>query len=263
MIQSCSWPELSEIKNLFHFSKPALLMLLFLSFLGCTTVDPDYTPPENRAPTAWHTELGPGLTIKTADPQHSVNWWTNFNDPVLNTLIEQAVKNNINLNQAMAKVRETRARSHISWAKQSPILDANAATTNFNSNEDSGGSATRSAYSIGFDAGWEIDIFGGLQRSIEASEADYSAQRETLRDVLVTLSAEVGRNYLDLRTTQARLDVAEKNLAIQQQTYDLNLAKYQAGLSSELPLQQARYNLENTGSRIPALRISLEEIKNR
>lgn len=98
---------------------------------------------------------------------------------------------------------------------------------------------------------------------MEAAEADIAASRENLRDVLVSLTAEVALNYLDVRTTQKRLAVTEQNLAIQQEAYDFIWWRCQAGLSNELELQQARYNLENTRAQVPALRSSLEEAKNR
>ena len=86
----------------------------------------------------------------------------------------------------------------------------------------------------GFDAGWEIDLFGGTRRSIEAAEADLAASRENLCDVLVSLTAEVALNYLDIRTTQKRLSVAEKNLSAQQEAFEFIDWRYQAGLSNEL-----------------------------
>jgi NodT family efflux transporter outer membrane factor (OMF) lipoprotein len=144
-------------------------------------------------------------------------------------------------------------------------VDATGSETRSKGSESSssGSGATRTLYSLGFDAGWEVDIFGGVRRGVEAADADLAASREDLRDVLVTLISEVALNYLDVRTFQARLGVAEGNLAIQQQTYELIEARYQAGLGDELELQQARANLENTKAQIPALRSSLEEAKNR
>jgi NodT family efflux transporter outer membrane factor (OMF) lipoprotein len=98
---------------------------------------------------------------------------------------------------------------------------------------------------------------------VEAAEADFQASQEDLRDVLVTLLAEVALNYVEARTFQARLTFAEANLEAQKETYRLTLWRYQAGLSDELAVQQARYNLENTRSQIPTLRTRLEETMNR
>jgi NodT family efflux transporter outer membrane factor (OMF) lipoprotein len=192
------------------------------------------------------------------DPQQLADWWKTLDDPVLSRLIEQAVGSNLDLKQAEAKVREVRARRGIAQAGLFPSLDASALATRSKRGENSG-----SFYSAGFDAGWEIDVFGGVRRAVEAAEADLAASREDLRDVMVTLTAEVALNYLDVRTTQKRLAVTEQNLAIQQEAYDFIWWRCQAGLSNELELQQARYNLENTGAQIPGLRSSLEEAKNR
>ena len=234
-----------------------------LSLAGCAAVGPDYAPPADNAPVAWHTELRDGLAAEALDPRLLARWWTTLDDPLLAGLIEQAVNNNLDLQQAGARVREARARRGVSRAGLFPTLDATGSETRSKGSESSGSGATRSFYSLGFDAGWEVDIFGGVRRGVEAADADLAASREDLRDVLVTLTSEVALNYLDTRTFQSRLHVAEVNLAIQQQTYDLIEARYQAGLSDELALQQARYNLESTRAQIPALRSSLEEAKNR
>ena len=231
-----------------------------ISLVGCAVVGPDYVPPEANAPAVWHSELRQGLSAEATAPQQLANWWTTLNDPVLTSLIEQAVNNNLDLKQATAKVREARARRGISQAGLFPTLDASGTATRSKS---SGSAATNSFYSVGFDASWEVDIFGGVRRAVEAADADLAASRENLRDVLVSLTAEVALNYLDTRTYQARLAVAEQNLTIQQQTFDLTQSRYEAGLSNELALQQARYNLESTRALIPTLRTGLEEAKNR
>ena len=239
------------------------VVLLVLNLAGCAPVGPNYVPPESNVPPAWHTELGQGLAAGTMDPQELAAWWTTLKDPVLADLIAQAVNNNLDLQQAIAKVRETRARRGIVQAEMFPALDARASASRSKGSENSGSGAARSFYSAGFDAGWEVDIFGGVRRQVEAADADLAASQENLHDVLVTLTAEVALNYLDVRTIQQRLVVAEKNLALQQESFDFIRWRLLAGLSNELELQQARYNLENTRAQIPVLRSSLEEAKNR
>jgi NodT family efflux transporter outer membrane factor (OMF) lipoprotein len=119
------------------------------------------------------------------------------------------------------------------------------------------------AYSADVDAGWELDIFGGTRRSLEAATAELEAGEEDLRDVLVSLLAEVALNYTDVRVLQARMDVVEKNIVLQGQARELAQSLYDSGLSGGLEIQQAKYNLENTRSQVPVLRISLDEAKNR
>ena len=246
-----------------NYSLIAIAAAALLSLIGCAAVGPDYAPPASSAPVVWHTELREGLAAEALDPQLLARWWTTLDDPLLAGLIEQAVNNNLDLQQAGARVREARARRGISRAGLFPAVDATGSETRSKGSESSGSGATRTLYSLGFDAGWEVDIFGGVRRGVEAVDADLAASREDLRDVLVTLISEVALNYLDVHTFQARLGVAEGNLAIQQQTYELIEARYQAGLGDELELQQARANLENTKAQIPALRSSLEEAKSR
>lgn len=249
-------------------SKGKRFITLFIFFFllvtaGCAPVGPDYEPPQKKGPAKWHTAMRQGLSDDTMDPGQLSEWWTIFNDPVLTDLVELAIKNNLDLKQAVAKVREARARKGISEAELFPEIDATGSASRSKGSKNNGTGATRSHYSIGFDASWEIDIFGGTRRSVEAAEAELDASRENLRDVLVSLTAEVALNYLDIRTTQKRLAVAQVNLAAQQEAFKFINWRYQAGLSDELALQQARYNLESTRAQIPLLRKSLEEAKNR
>jgi NodT family efflux transporter outer membrane factor (OMF) lipoprotein len=172
-------------------------------------------------------------------------------------------RGNLDLKKAMARVREARARRGIAKADLFPTLDATGSATWSRSSKDTGTGKTNDLFAATFDAGWELDIFGGVRRSVEAAEGDLRASQGDLRDVLVSLLAEVVSNYVEVRTFQARLAFAEANLEAQSETYQLTLWRYQAGLSDELAVQQARYNLESTRSQIPTLRTGLEEAMNR
>lgn len=228
--------------------------------IACAPVGPDYMPPGDNAPAVWHTELREGLAAASLDPQVLAHWWTTLEDPVLENLINQAVDGNLDLRQAYARLDEARARLGISEAALSPLVDA---TGSAGRSKGSGSGASREFYSLGLDAGWEVDVFGGTRRAVEAAEADLAASQEELRDVLVSLTGEVALNYLEARTLQARLDVAASNLDLQQQTLDLVEARHQAGLSDELALQEARASLNSTRAQLPTLRSGLEEAKNR
>jgi NodT family efflux transporter outer membrane factor (OMF) lipoprotein len=208
------------------------------------------------------------LTSKATDPQTLAAWWKTLDDPLLTSLIERTVAGNLDLKTAWAKVREARARLGLSQADLFPTLTANGSTTHTetrqNSPQSTGSSTqTRDLYKAGFDAGWELDIFGGVRRSIEAADANVQSSQEALRDVLVSLLAETALNYVEVRSSQSQLAVAESNLAIQQETYTLTQLRYQAGLSDDLAVQQAQANLENTRSQIPSLRSGLEAAENR
>jgi multidrug efflux system outer membrane protein len=246
---------------------PVVLAILILT--GCATVGPDYVPPKKSVSKNWHTQLKGGLSTEEMDPQTLAAWWTTLNDSELSSLIDRAVSGNLDLKKALARVREVRARRGVAKADLFPTLDATGSATWSRSNRailtnlDTGTGKTSADYAASFDAGWELDIFGGVRRSVEAAEADLRASQEDLRDVLVSLLAEVALNYVEARTFQARLAFAEANLEAQNETCQLTLWRYQAGLSDELAVQQARYNLENTRSQIPTLRTGLEEALNR
>jgi NodT family efflux transporter outer membrane factor (OMF) lipoprotein len=177
--------------------------------------------------------------------------------------MKKAVANNPDLGQARARIREQRARRNISRAGLFPTLDASGSYRKSKSSEEMGSGKETDAYSADMDAGWELDIFGGTRRSLEAATAELEAGEEDLRDVLVSLLAEVALNYTDVRVLQARMDVVEKNIVLQGQARELAQSLYDSGLSGGLEIQQAKYNLENTRSQVPVLRVSLEEAKNR
>jgi outer membrane protein, multidrug efflux system len=240
---------------------PAILFGLMLS--GCAAVGPNYTKVEPKAPTQWHTTLDNGLSPHQLNPETLAQWWTVLNDPQLTNLERRAVKGNLDLKESSARVREARALRGIEKAGLFPALDASGSVTRSRSSENSGTGKTTSLYSAGFDAGWELDVFGGVRRSVEAAQANLEATEENLHDVLVSLLAEVALNYVDVRTLQARLAAVQANLKAQQDIYQLNLSRYHAGLIDELAVQQSHYILESTRSQIPALQTSLEKAKNR
>jgi outer membrane protein, multidrug efflux system len=237
--------------------------MILLILTGCATVGPDYAPPATSVPPAWHSEIKGGLTDETTNPETLAAWWTTFNDPELSSLIERAVRGNLDLKKAQAHVREARAQRGVAKAGLFPTLDAAGFATWSRSSKNTGSGKSGDLYSAGFDAGWELDVFGGLRRSVEAATADLEASVEDLRDVLVSLLAEVALNYVEVRTYQAQLATAEENITTQEDTFNLTLWRYKAGLGDDLSVQQARYNLENTRSQVPALRTVLEEALNR
>lgn len=238
-------------------------VIIVLALAGCAAVGPDYVRVGPQALKQWHTGLHGGLTAVSLEPETLAHWWIALNDAKLSSLEERAVKGNLDLKDARARVREARARRGISRANLFPTLDITGSATKSRSSENSGTGNERELYSAGFDARWELDVFGGVRRSIEASDADLQAGREDLHDVLISLMAETGLNYIEVRTYQTRLHVALANLDTQQETYRLIKSRYKAGLSDELEVQQARYNLESTRSQIPTLRAGLEEALNR
>lgn len=229
---------------------------------GCT-VGPDYVAPESSTSPAWNSELKDGLIGQPTDPNLLASWWTTLDDPQLSGLIERAVAGNLDLKNTQARVRQARAARGVAKAGLLPTVSLNGSDTWSHSRGEMGTGETTELHSAGFDAGWELDLFGGTRRSIEAADADLQASREDLNDTLVTLLSEVALNYVEVRIYQAQLAATQTSLEAQEQTYQLTSWQSQAGLSDELAVHQARYNLESTRSQIPSLRSGLDEAMNR
>ncbi|MEW6379261.1 MAG: efflux transporter outer membrane subunit [bacterium] len=235
-----------------------LLLLVPLLFAGCVVVGPDYVPPDPAAPKAWNAELSGGLTASPLDAQTLAAWWSRLNDPVLTSLISRAVNGNLDLRSSRARLREARARRGISESDRYPTLDATGSASLSRSD-----GRESKLFKAGFDAAWEMDLFGRVQRSTEAAQADIEASRENMRDVLVSLSAEVALNYVEVRLYQTRLAIAEKSRKAQEETYNLTLWRSEAGLTGSLDVERAKSNLEETRSSIPSLQAGLEQAMNR
>jgi NodT family efflux transporter outer membrane factor (OMF) lipoprotein len=236
-----------------------VVVALGLAMGGCAAVGPDYKPVSPDAPASWHSDLARCLSAAPADPAALAKWWKVFHDPLLETLEKEAVKGNLSLKEAVSRVREARGYQKISRSGLLPFLDASASATKSRSID----KGEQNRFDVGFDAGWELDIFGGRRRAVEASNADLAASQEDLNDVLVSLTAEVGLSYIDVRTFQRRLRAARENLTAQEHTYELNRSRAKAGLADELAVQQARYNLEQTRAQIPVLETGLTAAMNR
>ncbi len=259
-------------KNLHYrlrLSAPAIAAAL-LALTGCT-VGPDYKTPDTQIAPAW-TEIGPaakpavelppGLTppvtsAATANPIKLAEWWTTFKDPALDSLIDRAVKSNLDLRKAQARVREARAQLGVTSADLLPTVDANGSykrsRTSKNTSPFGPLGEEHDLYHAGFDASWEIDVFGGQRRSIEASDADLAASIEDRRDVLVSLLAEVARNYVTLRAAQREVVIARENLQTQRETLDLTRTRLDAGIATDLDVARSEAQVQATASTIPSL----------
>jgi NodT family efflux transporter outer membrane factor (OMF) lipoprotein len=242
-------------------------LALAIALSGCVTVGPDYRAPGTSAPTAWHSEMKGGL--KTASPQAAqlTQWWKSLDDPQLSRLIEMAAANNLDLKLAQARLREARARRGIASADRFPTLSAGAGASRTRSSDEMGlvvsPGATTETWSAQFDAAWELDLFGGKRRALEAAEANLEASREDLRDVQVSLLAEVALNYIEVASLQARLAIAQDSLAAQNETWQIARWRREAGLTTQLDEDQARFSLEQTRAELPSLQTGLEQARNR
>ena len=211
----------------------------------------------------WQQPLRAGLNATGPDAQTLATWWTTLNDADLSDLIERAAAGNLDLKIAQARVREARGRRGIARAGLFPFLDLGGSATVSRGSEDIGSGERRELYRTGFDASWEVDVFGGVRRSIEAAQGDLEANVADYRDVMVSLLAEVALNYVEARTLQMQLQVGEENLKSQAETLQLTEWRLAAGLVSVLDAEEARSNLESTRAALPRLRSSIAAAKNR
>ena len=219
---------------------------------GCA-VGPNFQRPTMEMPAAWTGEPA-GTEARVAD-QELRRWWEGFNDPQLTSLIERAMAANLDLRQAAARVRQARAARGVAFAAIGPTLDASAGHERSRTTA----GVVGDLYQAGFDAGWEIDLFGGTRRGIEAAEADLTAAVEEQNGVLVSLSAEVARNYITLRVGQQRLAMARQTLTAQRKTAELTRQRYEAGLVNRLDRSNAEAQLATTAAQVPVLESAVRQ----
>ncbi len=204
----------------------------------------------------------------------TAQWWKSFNDPILDSLVDRSMKGNLDLAQATARIREARATRSVITADLFPDLSVGGSYTRSgtgNGTERStsvaqnGSTITRNIstgrdlYQLGLDASYEIDVFGGTRRNIEAADANLQAAIEDQRDVLVTLTSEVALSYLELRTFQREIVIAEANLKSQLYTSDLTRRRFKGGFIGALDVANADATVAGTQSQIPSLQQSARQ----
>ena len=232
---------------------------LALLLAGCRAVGPDYVAPNPSLPASFaEAERTSGQASEA--PFVDDAWWKNFGDSILDALIAQALKSAPDLAEAQARVREARALQGIAGASRYPTADAtgeyarNLGSDHVPTGVPPGGLGPgihSNLWQAGFDASWEIDIFGGIRRSIEAADASYQAVAEDRADVTLTLIAEVARDYIDLRGAQRRIEVARKNLAIEQDLLALTQSLLAAGLAPQQDLLRAEAQVRDIEAATP------------
>ena len=246
-----------------RFRRCAGLPLAALLLAGCAAVGPNYVAPELTPPPTWQGAAAAQVTVAHTAPEDLANWWRRLDDATLTGLIEQALQTSLDLRTAQAKLREARARRALAGAELFPTISGSAAGQQVKTSGESGGGGTANRFSAGFDASWEPDLFGGLRRGVEAAQADLEASQASLHDVQVSLAAEAGLNYVELRAYQTALDIARANAASQAETLQLTEWRAQAGLTTALDVEQARASLEQTKAQIPSLETSRVEAEHR
>ena len=262
--------------------------MLLMAAAGCSwlpSVGPDYEQPKAEIPelplpdaglpTTNLTSVGEyvpaageadGRTLITTNSVSS--WWRSFDDPVLTDLVTESVTNNLTFRMACEGLAASRWHLQGAYAAFLPKVSFGANATqmekgpNTSSMAGTGRTLHRDLFAGGFDATWEIDIFGGSRRSTEMAWAEYEAAGWTLEDAYVSLTAEVAREYIQLRTTQQRLAVARTNLVLQTETYDIVKSRLDSGIGDQLAVSQSKYIVDQTRASIPPLLAQEEALKN-
>jgi NodT family efflux transporter outer membrane factor (OMF) lipoprotein len=219
-------------------------------------VGPNYHEPAANPPAEWATPLAGGETNGTLDDSR---WWKTFQDPELDSLIGRAAESNLNLRAACARVRQARLEQSMTKAEFWPTIDA---TASYTANRFSatglfpfppGEPLAANLYQAGFDSAWELDVFGGTRRSVQAAGAELAAAEYGRRDILLTVYGEVARNYIQARAFQRRLAVLRENIGAQQDILNLTRDLFSRGLATDLDVQQGAALLATTQSQEPTL----------
>ena len=243
--------------------RPVMVMVaICLALLAGCAVGPNYQPPKASVSAQWSSPLTSG---ETNGPTDLASWWKNFGDTNLDSLIAMAVQSNLTLRIAEAHVRESRAERDVAAGSLWPSVGSSGSYSRNRYGANSfpplptGVPLDFNLYNAGFDAAWELDIFGGTRRTVEAASAEIGAAVYGQRDVLVSLLAEVARNYIKARGYQQRLAITRQNIQVQQEILNLTSNRFQNGLSSDLDVQQATALLTATEAEVPSLETGFDQ----
>lgn len=246
-----------------------LILLLNFVLLGCT-VGPKYEPPSMEIPCEWHSPASEGMQIEPQDD--CFLWWESLNDPILNSLIERASCQNLDLHIAATRILEARLEEKGGQASLYPHLDASAAYGHVQYNQKTlnkilgdccrhKGSESKNLnfFEFGFDAEWELDLFGMRAHEIKALKAKIESSRESFCQLWVTLSAEVAKNYIELRSLQLRLAVLNKNINVQKDNLSLTESLIQGGFAGTIDQKQAEAQLSQLVAQEPQIKLSIDK----
>lgn len=231
-----------------------------LAFSSCAILGPDHKTPETDFPQDWTARESELFRYPSAEEAQA--WWTLFNDNTLNQLVSLTFKGNLTLQSAAVRIFEARAQLGIvrgNLYPQSQELGGDLTTIGVPSPADE---RYYNAASIGFDVGWELDFWGKFRRSIQSAEANLRSVEAQYDDLVVSLTAEVARTYIDIRTVEERIRLAQKNAELQEESLKIVTLQFQAGVVTELDILQAKTLLSSTRATIPSLQATLARYKN-
>ena len=273
-------------------SRAALLLLISVTLSACT-VGPDYKQPSVWSPTSWFANRKPPTptlaSLPVAEPVDP-EWWAILNDPTLTALMRRVAESNLDVRAATFRLAEARAQRGVTGAQQYPSANANASYTRElisrkgvlgaiggastgagtssqtgsnglggtmgappTSSGGGGGLPPFDLFQSGFDAAWELDLWGRVRRAVESADAQIDASTEARRQILVASLAELARDYVQLRGTQESLRITRANLASSQESANLSNERFRGGLATDLDVANALAQVESTAATIPQL----------
>ena len=270
--------------NVSGFREPALYILACFTMTGCM-VGPNFKPPQSATPDVFNRTQTAQATSKPVEADFGAQWWTLFNDPTLDSLEQQLADANLDVAAASARLRQSRAEQRIAGAEEYPTLDGAASYNRERASpngilgllgvsptgtplESASGSAPLGAaalppppsgspaynlYQFGFDASWEVDIWGRARRGVEAATALSDASYEDRNAVLLSARAELARDYIQLRDTQILLQIARQNLQIARDATTLTENRVHEGVTTNLDVDNASALAESIEALIPTL----------
>ena len=233
--------------------KIGLSALTVMMLSGCVKLGPDFTGVDTpHLPKNW--TQGDNKANSAAMAQ----WWKTFDDPTLNTLVQKTYEQNLDIKSAGLRIVQARAVLGISEGLNFPQVQTLSGSASSSRTK----AADVATAGINFDIGWEMDIWGKYARGIESSEANFYASVASYNDIMVSVIAEVARNYINYRTSEERLAYARRNVKIQERVTQMTEVQFNSGNVSELDMQQSRSQLYNTRSAIPSIEITKAKARN-
>jgi len=243
----------------------ALVFIALAMTGGCTMLGPDFSRPPVAEPADWMEARD--ARVSSTPLEHS-QWWKVFADPVLDRLVETAYDQNLPLQIAGLRILEARAQLGIATGNLYPQfqqLNASATAVELSENGPNYNPLAEDSfmdYRAGFDAAWELDFWGRFRRGIEAADANLAVTVADYDSALVSLTAEVARVYVSIRTLEERLQIAQANIALQEESLRIATVRFRNGATTELDVQQAMSNLSETQATVPVLKRSLRQARN-
>jgi NodT family efflux transporter outer membrane factor (OMF) lipoprotein len=240
-----------------------LVAALFLT-TGCTMVGPDFVKPEAPVEQEWLKARDAAIKTQASDYK---DWWTVFNDPVLDSLVESAYLQNLPLQISGLRILQARAQLGVVVGNLYPQLQQGSGGADYsrlseNAPNSLGADTSFWQFNAGFDAAWELDVWGKYRRAVEAGVANLETSIAGYDDVLVSLTAEVARTYVLMRTFEERLEIARQNVKIQERSLQIAEIRFKAGAVTELDVVQARSLLKDTEASIPRFEANIRQVKN-